>query len=51
MSLAHLGKTKPFGGGCTFSKGSLPGMECNFTVIVSIREEGQEGYMRVGWAL
>lgn len=26
-------------------------MECNFTVIVSIREEGQEGHMRVGWTL
>lgn len=34
-----------------FSKGLLPRMECNFTVIVNIREEGQEEHMRVGWTL
>lgn len=59
MSLAHLGKMELFGGGDTlelfgggdtFSKGLLPGVECNFIIILktNVREEGQEGQMGVG---
>lgn len=48
MSLAHFGKMEPFGGGYTFSKGLLPGVECNFIIILKakVREEGQQGQMR-----
>jgi len=48
MSLAHLGKAEPFQGGCTFSKGFLPGEECNFIISLkaNVWEEGQEGQMR-----